>query len=138
MNRTNVNHNLEITAKNRLEIVNWRKHGENESYCYRGAYLAGEQLSAQQEIQSQVDADYDWDQDVDAEEREDFEHVVYVNDDIRILDGDVVEHNGRKFRVTITEVNAVCHYCGAGIARDEARYSILGSAQVECRGCREK
>lgn len=95
------------TTKNRIEIVNWRRHGADESYCYLSAYAADDIANAHDEIEKQVDADYDWLQDTDAEEREDWDHVLYFNDEILIEDGAVLEHNGRKFRVQIAEVKEV-------------------------------
>jgi hypothetical protein len=89
---------------NRIQILNWRQHGDDESYCLFAAYGADDPTFASEEIEQEIDPDYDWNQDTMPEEREDWEHVYYVNDDITIKDGEVVLHNGRKFRITITEV----------------------------------
>ena len=91
-------------ATNRIQIVNWRIDGDDESYNYFAVYPASETTTAMEEIQQEVDADYEWDQDETPEDRGDLEHTIYVNDDITIVDGEVLHHNGRKFRVTITEV----------------------------------
>ncbi|MBO0695832.1 MAG: hypothetical protein J2P56_06985 [Verrucomicrobia bacterium] len=91
--------------KNRIDIENWRKHGDNENYIYMGVFAADDNTTSQEEIQKQVDEDYDWDQDDDdAERRGDYAHVIYYNDSFTIEDGDILEHNGRKFRVSIEEV----------------------------------
>lgn len=100
---------------NRIEIVNWRKHGDDENYCYLGVYGADEATTAQQEIQKEVDEDFDWDngyrnekgEQIDAEEAEDWDHVIYVNDEYLFEDGQILAHNGRKFRVRIEEVKSL-------------------------------
>jgi hypothetical protein len=92
------------TTKNRIQIVNWRSHGDDENYCYFAAYGRNDATTAHAEIQKQVDENYDWEHNEDPESQEDFDHVIYVNDDYVISNGDVVEHNGRKFRVSISEV----------------------------------
>lgn len=91
-------------AKNRIEILNWRSHGDDENYCYLGVYRHHDRATATREVQQQVDPDFDWNQDEDPESQEDYEHVIYVNDHIVIPNGRIIEHNGRKFKVTIREV----------------------------------
>lgn len=89
---------------NRIQILNWRQHGDDESGCQIGVFAAEDDGDVIEMAREQVDEDAspeDWE---DAEGRGDWEHVIYVNDDITIQDGDVLDRNGRKFRVNITEV----------------------------------
>ena len=57
--------------KNRIHIVNWRRHGDDESECYLGVYGADDKTDANEEIERQVDPNYDWKQDDPPEDRED-------------------------------------------------------------------
>lgn len=92
-------------ASNRIQILNWRQYGDDESYCYVGVVAADDSADCRAEIQAQVDEDANEEDFEGAEERGDWEHVIYYNDDIDIWDGEVLEGtNGRKFLVTITEV----------------------------------
>jgi hypothetical protein len=91
-------------AKNRIQIINWRRHGDDENYVLMAVFAADQEGNAIELAQDQVDPDYDWTQAEGAEEREDYAHVIYVNDDFEIVDGEVIRNNGRAFRITIEEV----------------------------------
>src|SRR5881398_2035921 len=101
------------TPKNRIELVNWRKHGDDESYT-TFAFLAADENES---LISQIEADIAEEHGVTSEavreslEENDgcnFDLVYYVNDDVEFADGDVLEdgRSGRAFRITITEVKA--------------------------------
>lgn len=91
----------DVPARNRIHVVNWRKHGADESTCKIGVYAAddpeGDALREVKEDEGIEDVD-------DPESVGDFENLVYVNDDFTIEDGQTMEHKGRSFLVTITEV----------------------------------
>lgn len=89
--------------KNRIHILNWRQHGDDETYCRIGVYGADDDGA----VDTEIDVELGRTEEVlarDPESAEDWEHVVYVNDDILFADGDVLEHKGRRFRVRIEEV----------------------------------
>jgi hypothetical protein len=83
--------------QNRIELVNWRFHGAHESYIQIGVFGRNDKTGVRDEIEEEHDI-----------ERNEFDEVpdetYYVNDKITILSGDIVQHKGRKFRITITEV----------------------------------
>jgi hypothetical protein len=87
-------------TKNRIQIVNWRNHGDDESSCTIGVYshedLTDELLDARGKLGLKTDPDW--------EENDDYENGYYVNDDITIENGQIMEHNGRKFRISIREL----------------------------------
>lgn len=83
----------------RLEILNWRKHGDDESRC-RLEVFAVHDLS---ETTAMVEKEYSVQ--VGAEEAGDYDATYYVNDDITISDGDIMtSHDGRRFRISIVQV----------------------------------
>lgn len=91
--------NVAVTA---FQIVNWRKHGEDESYCKTGLVLPGEDLT--DGIRAELDYPKGND-DYDAESAEDWDRVYYVNDNFYLRDGEVLEHSsGRKFMVRFHEI----------------------------------
>jgi hypothetical protein len=92
----------ERMTRNAIRIVNWRRHSDDESHLQMGVFAAGDPGDVHLEIEDKIDPEYDWKQ--DAERAEDWERVYYVIDDVVIADADVIEHNGRRFRVSITEV----------------------------------
>jgi hypothetical protein len=90
-------------ASNRLRLVNWRKHGGDESHVYFAVYGADDSTEPEDEIREELGMDPDPDR--TAEEHGAFDHVLYINDDLTVEDGQVFsDHRGRKFRVTITEI----------------------------------
>jgi hypothetical protein len=91
--------------KNRIQVINWRTHGSNESYCITGVFAANDESDLITEVRHQVDEDATEEEFDQAEERMDWDHVIYVNDDFTFEDGQILKHNGRSFRVNITEVS---------------------------------
>lgn len=76
--------------KARIEILNWREHGDDESFVAHAVYGEGQESDLQKRLM---------------EEHEITDAVkFYVNDDITIEDGQVLTSGGRKFRLNITEV----------------------------------
>jgi len=76
----------------RIEIINWRCHGDEESYCWLGVYRKAAKRGLQEEI----------------EEYQKREHKlgaeIYINDTIKYGDGQVITHNGRKWLVRVEEI----------------------------------
>jgi hypothetical protein len=82
--------------RNRIQIINWREHGDYESYCHSGVFAADDDSDVLDETLRLHNV---------AERGEgDTYETYYVNDDIEFYDGQILEHNGRKFRLSITEV----------------------------------
>ena len=77
-----------------MEILNWRKHGDEESYC-RVEVFAMNDIT---DTGSMVEKEYNVRS--GAEDEGDYDATYYVNDDITIADGDVMTtHDGRRFRI---------------------------------------
>jgi hypothetical protein len=76
----------------RIEIINWRCHGDEESYCWRGVYRKAAKRGLREEIEEYQNTGY--------------RPVaqVYINDTINFWDGQVITHNGRKWLVRVEEV----------------------------------
>jgi hypothetical protein len=82
--------------RGRVEILNWRKHGDDESYC-RIEVFAADDLT---ETTSLVEKEYEVR--AGAEDEGDYDATYYVNDDITISDGDIMtSHDGRRFRIGV-------------------------------------
>ncbi len=82
-----------------MEILNWRRHGDDESFCRIEVFAADDNT----ETESLIEKEYDVRR--GAENDADYAATYYVNDDIVIADGDImISHDGRKLRVAITLV----------------------------------
>jgi len=81
----------------RIQILNWRQFGDDESYARVEVFASSDRTNAQKLVADEHDVHFDG--------KEDTSHHAYANDDIDIADGDVmVSHNGRRFRVSIEEI----------------------------------
>ena len=85
---------------NHIQILNWRRDGEDESYCRTEPFAAEETDT----VQDYVEKDHGVSR--EAEDEEDYAHTYYVNDDLTFADGDVLVNSvtGRKFRLRLEEV----------------------------------
>jgi hypothetical protein len=83
-------------SRGRVQILNWRKHGDEESYC-RVEVFATDDIT---NTASMVEKEYNVRP--GAEDEGDYDATYYVNDDITIADGDImVSHDGRRFRIGV-------------------------------------
>lgn len=83
--------------KNRIQILNWRSYGDDESFCYFKVFSADDKRTCQTIVQKEYDVRFDG--------MEGSGHA-YTNDDIVIEDGDVwTATDGCKYRINITGVN---------------------------------
>lgn len=93
---------------NRLQIVNTRNHGDDESYVDMAIYphdVEGDLvMDKKREAYREAHDREEMPEGYDAEEVEDFDSLIYVNDDFMIADGQIIESGGRKYRIDITEV----------------------------------
>lgn len=88
---------------NRIRIFNWRHHGDDESYCRIECFPDGVEDDMDALVRKEHDIEPDPER--DAEQRGDFESVIYVNDDFTFEDGEILEApDGRTFRLSLTEV----------------------------------
>ncbi len=97
------------TSKNRIEVLNWRKHCDDEAYCRGAAFPAGDTRTLDHEVDEYLDITPEnrrrWAEMGDPEpERIAEGKLWYKNDHLVFEDGDVIEHNGRKFLIQIEEV----------------------------------
>jgi hypothetical protein len=100
--------------KARLQILNWREHSDDESYVRTGVYPPGSLQTVQGELHAEMLADEQPGGVFVNEYEDDGEggvHLVgykdisyYVNNNITFEDGQIIEHAGKKFRISITEV----------------------------------
>jgi hypothetical protein len=93
-------------SKNRLEILNWRRHGDDESYCRVGAFPAGDSRTLCDEVDGELGITREdrlrWAQLGDGEsERIRERKLWYVNDHIVLEDGQHIVRNGRTFRIRV-------------------------------------
>ena len=80
----------------RVEILNWRKHGDDESYCRVEVFGASDATQTESLVEKEYDVRSG------AEDEGDYGATYYVNDDITIWDGDImVSHDGRRFRIGV-------------------------------------
>ena len=83
--------------RGRVEILNWRKHGDDESYCRVEVFGADDATEVETLVEKENGVR------VGAEDEGDYGATYYVNDDITIADGDTMtSHDGRKFRIGVT------------------------------------
>ena len=87
---------------NTIRIFNWRQHGDDENYVRLSAYPDGTEGDPEAEIREQYGIGERTGEEIDDDTPT--RSTIYVNDDITLASGDVLEHNGRKFRLTIEEV----------------------------------
>jgi hypothetical protein len=84
---------------NRIQIVNWRSHGDEESYCRWEALSAEDPTDVEDLIKASVGytpEEIAEDYHTEAESNEDWDKVYYVNDDICLRDGDEFRTNDGK------------------------------------------
>ena len=87
----------------RIQILNRRQRGADESYCTIMVFNAGDERDALEMVRQENNIPED--PEGSAERRREWEAVPYVNDDITFADGDVLETaDGRKLRLSLTEV----------------------------------
>lgn len=94
----------------RLQIVNWRGYGDDESYVFTVATGSGDDTKAVELVTKQ----YCEDKEVSIEEFEALKDqdeaetkglAVYINDEMEFHDGQEIEgHGGKKFRIRIEEL----------------------------------
>jgi hypothetical protein len=90
-----------------LHIVNWRRHGEDESYCRVGFYEDKKQNLVDLEIAPECDWPKDADADFNPESSGDWDRVFYINDDISIDDGAVFRTpEGKHYRVRFEPIES--------------------------------
>jgi hypothetical protein len=86
---------------NRISIIQWREYGDDEDSLRIVAYPAGDSDEA-----AEIRADYDIPEPEEGDEDHFYEGsgtVYFINQD-DIHDGQVLTHNGRKFRINVTEI----------------------------------
>jgi len=89
-------------AGNRIQVVNWRGHGDDEAYAFTTVIAAGDPTDASELIRAQYCEDHDIDL---GELDEEVGHAAYVNDDISFYDGEEIDcHGGKRFRIRIEEI----------------------------------
>jgi hypothetical protein len=82
--------------RGRVQILNWRKHGDDESYCRIEVFAVDDGA----EIQDRVEEEYNVRR--GAEEEGDYAATYYVNDDLNFADGDIlIARDGRRFRIGV-------------------------------------
>jgi hypothetical protein len=96
-------------AKKRIEVLNWRRHGDDEAHCRVAAFPAGGTRRLHDEVDEEMGITLQdrrrWADLGDAERERILEGKLwYENDYIVFEDGDVIEHGDRKFRVRVQEV----------------------------------
>lgn len=91
----------QLRASNRIQIVNWRQHNDYESYVRVEAFGGDEPeldladiIMKEEGLRPCAEDDEEWDK------------IMYVNDDTEIADGEVFVNKatGRTFLVSIREV----------------------------------
>lgn len=88
---------------NRIEITQWREIGDNEDTLFVSPYPA--ETDSRKDFLRRVAELCEWTLDADGEivVDEDVNDYTVINEQT-IEDGEVLEHNGRKFQIRITEV----------------------------------
>lgn len=85
--------------KGRLEIINWRRHGDDESYCSMAVFGNDDTCSLRALIEAEHGVR------MDAEEQGDLDAAYYVNDEFIMLDGAYIEaEDGKNFCISITRI----------------------------------
>lgn len=100
--------NGEKTApRPRIQVLTWREYGDDESTTRIDAYSGDDKTDTWEDQvkpsllrENQIDSDPE----DENEDEGDISDIATVDSDIAIHDGDIIETNGRKFKVTITEV----------------------------------
>jgi hypothetical protein len=85
-----------LAARGRVEVMNWRKHGDDESYCRVEVFGADDNTDTGTLIEKENAVR------VGAEDEGDYAATYYVNDHITIADGSIMtSHDGRRFRIGV-------------------------------------
>jgi hypothetical protein len=88
-------------SRGRIQILNWRRHGDNESYCQIEVFAADDTFDTQSLIEAEHKVR------AGAEDEGDYAATYYVNDDITLHDGDIrVTHDCRRFLVRVVLAEA--------------------------------
>jgi hypothetical protein len=83
-------------SRGRVEILNWRKHGDDESYCRVEVFSADDSTATTSLVEKENNVRNG------AEDEGDYGAMYYVNDDITIADGDImISQDGRRFRIGV-------------------------------------
>jgi hypothetical protein len=97
-------------SKARLEIVNWRGHGDDESYVAYDVRTNGitlvEVLQEERQRSNAKDPEsFVYNPEYDAEYAEDYDNLVYVNDNFSFANGETIKaRDGSLWRISISKV----------------------------------
>ncbi len=89
---------------NRIEITTFRAYGKDDDSTITTAYRDGDPSDMKACIADELNLEVDEDGDIlDKDGRADGEWG-YITGESELVDGQILEHNGRRFRINITEV----------------------------------